>query len=103
MKCNKCAEEQVFAAGESQDRQRICPPDDAALLSVDWHRADVIAALHKSGITLSELGRRHRLAASTLANALIRPWPKGEAIIAAYLKVEPSVIWPSRYRISRNR
>jgi len=26
-----------------------------------------------------------------------RSWPRGERAIAAYLKVHPSVIWPSRY------
>ncbi|GKX57363.1 hypothetical protein SOASR030_34750 [Leminorella grimontii] len=38
-----------------------------------------------------------RLASSTLANALMRRWPKGERLIAAALGVEPGEIWPSRY------
>ncbi|MGX5145378.1 helix-turn-helix domain-containing protein, partial [Enterobacter hormaechei] len=33
----------------------------------------------------------------TLANALTRPWPKGELIIATALDTHPWVIWPSRY------
>ncbi|CBJ82906.1 transcriptional activator of maltose metabolism (fragment) [Xenorhabdus bovienii str. Jollieti] len=33
----------------------------------------------------------------SLANALSRPWPKGEWIIANYLEIHPSEIWPSRY------
>ncbi|WP_038267972.1 helix-turn-helix domain-containing protein, partial [Xenorhabdus cabanillasii] len=37
------------------------------------------------------------LAADTLRNALVRPWPKGEKIIAQAIGVEPAVIWPSRY------
>ncbi|MBI6262380.1 helix-turn-helix domain-containing protein, partial [Proteus mirabilis] len=49
----------------------------------DWHPADIIAALRKRG--------------TTLANALSRPWPKGEKIIADFLGVAPSEIWPSRY------
>ncbi|CDH05999.1 transcriptional activator of maltose metabolism (fragment) [Xenorhabdus bovienii str. oregonense] len=32
-----------------------------------------------------------------LANTLSRPWPKGEWIIANYLEIHPSEIWPSRY------
>lgn len=99
MKCNKCAEEQVLAGGTGRKGpQQVYPADDHAPCSVDWHRADIIAALHKSGISLSELGRRHCLAANTLSNVFHRRWPKGETIIAAQLKVEPSVIWPSRYR-----
>ncbi|MDL2149023.1 helix-turn-helix domain-containing protein, partial [Escherichia coli] len=32
-----------------------------------------------------------------LANALSRPWPKGEMIIAKALGTDPWIIWPSRY------
>lgn len=41
--------------------------------------------------------RRNGLSSSTLANALTRPWPKGEVIIAKVLETDPWVIWPSRY------
>lgn len=30
-------------------------------------------------------------------NALARPWPKGEMIIAETIGVDPKEIWPSRY------
>jgi len=64
----------------------------------DWHKADIIAALKKRGTTLSALSRSVGLASNTLANALVRSWPKGEAIIAGALDMRPSQIWPSRYR-----
>ncbi|HBV92468.1 helix-turn-helix domain-containing protein [Pantoea sp. B550] len=63
----------------------------------DWHPADIIAALHKRGMTLAALSRAAGLSSSTLANALTRPWPKGEWLIADAIKVHPSEIWPSRY------
>ncbi len=63
----------------------------------DWHPADIIAALRKRGTTLARVSREAGLASSTLANALSRPWPKGEWLIAVALDVHPSVIWPSRY------
>jgi Ner family transcriptional regulator len=63
----------------------------------DWHPADIIAALRKRGTTLTALSRDSGLSSSTLANALIRQWPKGELIIAHYLERHPSEIWPSRY------
>lgn len=63
----------------------------------DWHSADIIAALHKKQITLSGLSRKAGLSSSTLSNALSRPWPKGEWLIADAIGVHPSVIWPSRY------
>ncbi|WP_110876498.1 helix-turn-helix domain-containing protein [Franconibacter helveticus] len=63
----------------------------------DWHQADIIAALRKKGTSLAALSRTAGLSSSTLANALTRPWPKGEYLIAEAVDVHPSVIWPSRY------
>ncbi|KAB7895128.1 transcriptional regulator [Rouxiella sp. S1S-2] len=63
----------------------------------DWHHADIIASLHKQRTTLAALSRSAGLSSSTLANALSRPWPKGEWIIANALQLHPSEIWPSRY------
>ncbi|AJZ91347.1 DNA-binding transcriptional regulator SfsB [Cedecea neteri] len=64
---------------------------------VDWHPADIIAGLRKKRTSLAALSRESGLSSSTLANALSRPWPKGEFIIAQALGVAPQVIWPSRY------
>lgn len=63
----------------------------------DWHPADIIAALRKRGTSLARVSREAGLASSTLANALTRPWPKGEWLIADALNIHPSEIWPSRY------
>lgn len=63
----------------------------------DWHSADIIAGLRKRGTTLAAESRKAGLSSSTLANALTRPWPKGEQIIAAALGTSPWNIWPSRY------
>ena len=63
----------------------------------DWHPADIIAALKKQGTNLSALSRESGLASSTLANALRRPWPKGEQLIAEALNEKPERIWPTRY------
>ncbi|SQI43453.1 DNA-binding transcriptional regulator Nlp [Leminorella richardii] len=63
----------------------------------DWHPADIIAALRKRGTTLAALSRQSGLSSSTLANALVRSWPKGEWLIAEALSIHPSEIWPSRY------
>ena len=54
----------------------------------DWHRIDIVAELHKRGVTMRSL--------STSAG-LARSYPKGERIIASALNLEPSSIWPSRY------
>lgn len=63
----------------------------------DWHPADIIAALRKKGTTLAAVSRKAGLSSSTLTNALTRPWPKGEWLIAEAIGVHPSEIWPSRY------
>ncbi|MDJ0038627.1 helix-turn-helix domain-containing protein [Pantoea allii] len=51
-----------------------------------WHPAAISAGIKKQETALS---RKAGLASSTLGNALTRPWPKGESIIAAVLGVKP--------------
>ncbi|MGB9095699.1 helix-turn-helix domain-containing protein [Erwinia sp.] len=63
----------------------------------DWHNADIIASLRKIGTSLAGVSREAGLSSSTLANALFRPWPKGEWLIADALQIHPAEIWPSRY------
>lgn len=63
----------------------------------DWHRADIVAALHKKGWSLRRLSQEAGLSAGALNNALDRPWPKAERIIAAAIEEAPETIWPSRY------
>ncbi|MGR3968448.1 helix-turn-helix domain-containing protein [Shewanella sp. 1180_01] len=64
----------------------------------DWHRADIIAALKKRGLSVRQLSRDAGLGENTLANALRSPWPKGERIIAEAIGKSPKEVWPSRYR-----
>ncbi|MDA5494251.1 helix-turn-helix domain-containing protein [Yersinia intermedia] len=68
----------------------------------DWHPADIIAAIRKKGSTLAAVSRSSGLSSSTLANALTKSWPKGEYIIAEFLDVHPSEIWPTRYYDQRS-
>ncbi len=63
----------------------------------NWHPADIIAAIRKKGTSLAALSRKAGLASSTLANALNRPWAKGELLIAQALDIAPEEIWPERY------
>ncbi|WP_370607155.1 helix-turn-helix domain-containing protein [Pantoea ananatis] len=63
----------------------------------DPHPADIIALLRKHGSSLAALSRQSGLSSSTLANALTKPWSKGECLIADALSIEPSYIWPNRY------
>lgn len=67
------------------------------VVNTDWHRIDIVAALHKRGVTMRGLSTGAGLKPDTLKNALHRSYPKGERIIAGALNVEPANIWPSRY------
>ncbi|MBP2170091.1 Ner family transcriptional regulator [Erwinia toletana] len=70
--------------------------------SKDWHRADILAAVRKKKKSLSALSREHGLSSSTLHNALIKPWPRGENIIATTIGLLPAEIWPGRYIKKKN-
>ena len=70
---------------------------DKTMENNDWHPADIIAGLRKKGTSLAAVSRSAGLSSSTLANALLRPWPKGEKLIADALGISPEIIWPSRY------
>lgn len=63
----------------------------------DWHRADIKAALEKSGWSLRRLSLNHAYAGKSLSTALRVPWPKAEGIIADAIGVPPQRIWPTRY------
>lgn len=65
--------------------------------SQDWHKADIIAAVRKTGTNLQKLSRSYGWGRSTLGNALHYPAPKYERLIAEHLNTTPQAIWPSRY------
>ena len=64
---------------------------------VDWHPADVLAALKKRGHSLSGLSMANGYHPTAAGKALKQPWPAMERIVAAALAVTPQEIWPSRY------
>lgn len=66
-------------------------------MPLDWHIADIGAALKKAGTNMSALSEEHGYSRNNLRNALYRPYPKAERIIAQAIGVDPSEIWPSRY------
>lgn len=72
-------------------------------MNKDWHKQDILAAIRKEKGSLAALSRESGLSPRTLANALTRPWPKGEVIIADAIGVSPREIWPSRFIDYRGR
>ncbi|XOV56320.1 helix-turn-helix transcriptional regulator (plasmid) [Pantoea sp. App145] len=67
-------------------------------MTSDWHKEDIIAAVRKKKKSLAALSREYGLASGTLMNAINKPWPRGENIIADIIGIPASDIWPSRYR-----
>lgn len=63
----------------------------------DMPREYIVAELRMRKISLSSLGVDNGLSRHTLRNALDKPYPKAEKIIAKALDMKPEDIWPSRY------
>lgn len=63
----------------------------------DRHRADIVAGLRKAGWTLRALSRAHGKHPTALGQALARPIPAYERLIAEALGEPPESIWPTRY------
>ena len=63
----------------------------------DWHRIDIVAELHKRGVTMRGLSASAGLKPDTLKNALARPYPNAARIVAKALNSEPARTSPRRY------
>ena len=72
-------------------------PESTKAEPIDWHPADVLAALKKCGKTLAGISTAHGYHPTAAGKALKRPWPALEAIIAEALGLRAAEIWPSRY------
>jgi Ner family transcriptional regulator len=64
----------------------------------DWNKEDIKAAVWKTGTTMKGLALANGYRAVDSVNqALFRPYPKAERIIANAIGEKPETIWPSRY------
>ncbi len=61
----------------------------------NWHRADVVAAIHKRKTSLAELARANGRKEGTLRQALTHPRTPSNKIIAAFLGLQLHEIWPT--------
>ena len=66
--------------------------------SIDWHPADVLAALKKRGKSLAGVSVANGYHPTAAGKALRRSWPAMEIIIAEALGLVPAQIWPSRHK-----
>ena len=65
--------------------------------SKDWHKAHIKAAVEIAGYTLRGLSLKHGMSPAYFREALHRPLPRAQAILAEVIGVAAQKIWPSRY------
>lgn len=75
--------------------------NQTASAQIDWHPADVIAALHKRSISLRQLAQKNGY--SHINRVLTSPWLGPEKVVAEALGIKPEEIWPSRYADPKSR
>lgn len=64
----------------------------------DWHPADILAALHKRGITLRALAKKHGMTSSTsLSRAMVQSYPANEKRLADAVGVSVQEMFAARY------
>lgn len=68
-------------------------------IAADWDREDIKAAIRKKErLSIAAFAKQNGYQnPATFYNVFKMPYPKIERIIADYLEVSPSDIWPSRY------
>ena len=62
-----------------------------------WHPELIKSAIRMKGMTLTGLAMKNGLPEGSCRVALIRPHVDADRVIAAFLKVPLSELWPSRY------
>jgi Ner family transcriptional regulator len=65
------------------------------MASSGWHRADIVAAVHKKRMSLRQLAKRHGRGESSLRAALHSPRTPANRIIAEFLGVSLHELWPA--------
>lgn len=64
----------------------------------DWHPEDIKAEIRKKGCSMARLAQMSGVAPQNLSIALrANTSSRAEKIIADFIGVHPSTIWPSRY------
>lgn len=76
--------------GPNSDQNRID-------LNQNWTNSRILKALRAHGTSLRALSLLHGYHPDSLRQALLRPYPKAERLIAEAIGVAPWQIWPSRY------
>ncbi len=71
--------------------------------TVRWDKHDIKAAIYRRGTTLSKLATDHGLSASACSLTFLRPCPRADRVISAFIGVPLHELWPCRYDAEGNR
>lgn len=63
--------------------------------ALDW--PGIVAAVHRQGMTLTELAKRNGLPAAACRKVLSQGHFKAQKVIADFLGYKPEELWPDRY------
>lgn len=66
-------------------------------MSVNWTRQEVLFALRRAGTTAAAVAEANGLAATSIYNAIERPYPRVHDLIAGAIGVPRETIWPAFY------
>jgi Ner family transcriptional regulator len=67
------------------------------------HRADIVAAVKKTGTNLRQLALSHGFGASTLRAALYKPHPRAQRLIAETIDKPLHELWPQWFDTNGRR
>ena len=68
-----------------------------------WHRADIVAAVRKSGSSLVRIAAELGLTSSAASRALIKPHSRVNRAIAEVVGASPHEIWPQWFDVDGDR
>ena len=63
-----------------------------------WDRWDIMRAVYAKGSNLTAIANSCEIDSSSCLHALDRPLLAGEIAIASFIEVDPSILWPARWR-----
>lgn len=82
---------------DDEIQRMVLAKRDAKIKNRNWEKDKIKQELKNRGFTLSDFENACSLPVGSVSAALKRRYPQVDKLIAAFLNVHESVIWPNRY------
>jgi Ner family transcriptional regulator len=82
---------------EEKQRLGLANESQREVIERGWTREQIKALINQKGFTISGLERALSLPPGTLNRSLVRRSPKADNLLAKFLDVHVSTLWPNRY------